>query len=316
MRVELRFQDFAELLDNETGRDALYQFFRSKLIYKRFDKLCELIDACDGYEIPAITDIQHRAQMMAMAIVGSENEKQFKEQRILRKRHRVHDPKYMPWCQPFKQSPGTLWPRTEVVRHSLFLPDPQYVLDRDEGVTYLNSGEREFHRVFSYNNCLYRLSSHREGVALCTFDSSELIAHKDNGEALFVISPRGDIFVGSTSPCLFHHSSFVSGEAVFYAGTMVVDNGEVKALSDRSGHYLPWNEHTMRMLSYFRRCGLLDSAPILTMLKAEYVYVDGVKQVAVEKVKLEVKPSIDMRDIYDARASIADSVATTRVAHP
>jgi hypothetical protein len=52
------------------------------------------------------------------------------------------------------------------------------------------------------------------------------------------------------------HSSFVAGGSVFYAGELVVREGRVVAVTDKSGHYAPALRQTETALQWLRQGGV------------------------------------------------------------
>jgi hypothetical protein len=62
-------------------------------------------------------------------------------------------------------------------------------------------------------------------------------AFSGQGWAIFVYSPASQLYVSNHEPGAFHHSSFLGGGAVRAAGEIIVDNGRVRALTAKTGHY-------------------------------------------------------------------------------
>jgi hypothetical protein len=54
----------------------------------------------------------------------------------------------------------------------------------------------------------------------------------------------------------FHHSSFFSGGDVAAAGELVVKDGKIEIVTDRSGHYLPSHFRTQQMLDQLANQGI------------------------------------------------------------
>jgi hypothetical protein len=54
----------------------------------------------------------------------------------------------------------------------------------------------------------------------------------------------------------FHHSSLARGEKVAAAGEMVIDNGELQKVTDRSGHYRPGPELTRQAIAELAEGGI------------------------------------------------------------
>ena len=60
------------------------------------------------------------------------------------------------------------------------------------------------------------------------------------GKAIFVMDETGRFFASKRQARgEFHHSSFLAGEPVAAAGEITVDQGVVKAVTLKSGHYKP-----------------------------------------------------------------------------
>jgi hypothetical protein len=73
-----------------------------------------------------------------------------------------------------------------------------------------------------------------------TFDTKGLqTVSGGSGWAMFVLSPMGKIFAGSHDEGRFHHSTFLGGSAVAAAGEFVVEDGRIKVITAKSGHYQP-----------------------------------------------------------------------------
>lgn len=56
---------------------------------------------------------------------------------------------------------------------------------------------------------------------------------------IYVMNAAGEFFVGESLNGVFHHSSFLAGGAVASAGDIKVVGGEIKSISNNSGHYKP-----------------------------------------------------------------------------
>lgn len=54
----------------------------------------------------------------------------------------------------------------------------------------------------------------------------------------------------------FHHSSLGQGKPVAMAGEMEVDNGILKSISNRSGHYTPKPEYLDQTISHLEQSGI------------------------------------------------------------
>ncbi|MBV6501732.1 MAG: hypothetical protein CJBNEKGG_04250 [Prosthecobacter sp.] len=99
---------------------------------------------------------------------------------------------------------------------------------------------------------------------------SQLETLKANGQvsAIFVMDGQGQLYGKGNAAALagkddtgrgvnVHHSSFLAGGAVAGAGEMVVDQqGFIKEVTDRSGHYKPGEEQTSQTLDELGRQGV------------------------------------------------------------
>ena len=81
-------------------------------------------------------------------------------------------------------------------------------------------------------------------------------AFSGKGWAIFVMSPARHVYSGSHDVGKFHHSSFLSGGPVLSAGEWVVRNGEVLAVTAKSGHYKPSTQMFYQMLRKLKRNGV------------------------------------------------------------
>jgi len=71
------------------------------------------------------------------------------------------------------------------------------------------------------------------------------------GWAIFVVSPEGKMYAHKHVTGIYHHSTFLSGSAVMAAGELVVDQGVVKFITAKSGHYIPTPENMRAFIRQF-----------------------------------------------------------------
>jgi hypothetical protein len=90
------------------------------------------------------------------------------------------------------------------------------------------------------------------------FDTTGSRALESNTRrAIFVMDEHGNFFASKLHFVgRFHHSSLLAGAAVAAAGEIEVRNGELIAISDRSGHYLPGREFTDQAIQELEKCGI------------------------------------------------------------
>lgn len=90
-----------------------------------------------------------------------------------------------------------------------------------------------------------------------------------DGHAIFVMDESGRIYSSRYSKVgEFHHSSFLAGEPVAAAGTILVKNGTLHELTDDSGHYKPGKSYTMQAVEHLRSLGV-KIAPEIVQTRTE-----------------------------------------------
>ncbi|HEX4107776.1 MAG TPA: hypothetical protein VHX88_06550 [Solirubrobacteraceae bacterium] len=107
--------------------------------------------------------------------------------------------------------------------------------DRTPKVKYLDASERRQHQVAIEPDGTLRRG--RDGLSLETAGMTSKVAGR--GFGIFVMAPDGTLYVGQHTVGLFHHSSFLSNEAVVAAGEIRVQGGVLREITSKSGHYQP-----------------------------------------------------------------------------
>ncbi|XP_022853167.1 IQ domain-containing protein IQM3-like [Olea europaea var. sylvestris] len=80
---------------------------------------------------------------------------------------------------------------------------------------------------------------------------------------IFVVSISKKLYIGEKDKGIFHHSSFLAGEASLTAGRLLVEDGVLKRISPSSGHYKPTEDSLERFLSFLKENGVnLDEVQI------------------------------------------------------
>jgi len=101
-------------------------------------------------------------------------------------------------------------------------------------VKYLNHGERRRYELHLRNGKIFDA----DGNLFDTASSSTLWS--SGGKAICVMSKSGNIFASKYQEMgLFHHSSFLAGQPVAFAGEIEVEDGKLLEITNRSGHYKP-----------------------------------------------------------------------------
>jgi hypothetical protein len=79
-----------------------------------------------------------------------------------------------------------------------------------------------------------------QGSSTELYDTGNLFSKfMKQGWAIFVMDSSGRFFAAQHKVGLFHHSSFLAGGNVAGAGEIKIEGGRVKAITNKSGHYLP-----------------------------------------------------------------------------
>jgi len=110
-------------------------------------------------------------------------------------------------------------------------------------VKYLDRLERQQYQLYIKEGKFYDANGK-------LFDSSAArSAFGGQGNAIFIMDEYGSIYASTVhSPGKFHHSSFFAGQPVASAGEIVVDNGVLRTVTRRSGHYQPTSEQLDQFL--------------------------------------------------------------------
>ena len=83
---------------------------------------------------------------------------------------------------------------------------------------------------------------------------------KGVGYGIYVMSARGNIHLHGHSIGSYHHSSLLHGGNVAGAGEMQIDdNGNLKYLNNKSGHYKPSPVHLSQVIHQLRRMGVQNN---------------------------------------------------------
>jgi len=140
---------------------------------------------------------------------------------------------------PTKALESRYWGETDAARAREI-----FGVDNTRGVQYLSPEEAEAYRVFVHKGKLYNVN----GELVNTADAASL-HHGGAGRAIFVMDSQGNLYLSTQHKIAeFHHSSFLAGRPVAGAGEMVVENGRILLLTDRSGHYQPPPEFQQQVL--------------------------------------------------------------------
>jgi hypothetical protein len=261
---------------------ALLKVYNASAIYQRFDAFILLIEACDRHSEPAdieiIKKLREQALQFALAIVDARDEEQLEEKVSVRVKYKAIDPEYMPWHTPTTRTDITKSKtRKEYVKNSVlnafqnilhkrysFVRASKVQFDAKEKVQYLSATEREKYRIFPSNGVLKKMTVTANGDEACLvlndFSTANERTFEEKGSAIYVVSPKGDMFAGSTIPRVFHHSSFLAGGATISSGSVKSPDGALKTADDFSGHYMPQFQQAIQTIAFFRKAKLITNS--------------------------------------------------------
>lgn len=137
--------------------------------------------------------------------------------------------------------------------------DPRYAGENVPGnsiwpgksVKYLNDEERKAYELTIRDGKIYDANGN-------LFDTtSAATAHSGGGKAIFVMDENGKLYASTYhAPGEFHHSSFLGGKPVSGAGELEVVNGELRMITDQSGHYKPSQDYTRQVVENLQGKGI------------------------------------------------------------
>ncbi len=108
-------------------------------------------------------------------------------------------------------------------------------------ITYLNAAERQQHEVLvGDDGLLYK--QRPQGATL--MDTRGAVNPKD--AELYAMTSRGNVYAASSRQ-VKHHSSFLAGNPGSSFGSVSVNDGYIRKVSDASGHYYPPIEYSAQL---------------------------------------------------------------------
>lgn len=102
----------------------------------------------------------------------------------------------------------------------------------NEKVLYFTLQGLEEYQVFYINGLIYKSD-------LTKYTSEESLNRIDGNGDMIVMDEIGNTFIHPKKREIIHHSSFFSGESVAFAALIICEDGVIKNLCVRSGHYSP-----------------------------------------------------------------------------
>ena len=126
--------------------------------------------------------------------------------------------------------------------------------DRVESVRYFDNASRERYRVVARGGRLVD----RQGRPL---DPGPGVGAGANDEAIYVMDAAGNHYATfSQERGRVHHSSLLAGAPVAAAGTLAIEQGRLKKMSNYSGHYRPGTQTLEALRARLRQMGVDLSA--------------------------------------------------------
>ncbi len=100
-----------------------------------------------------------------------------------------------------------------------------------------------------------------QGDSKDPYDTSSLVSNfMGRGYAIYVMDGQGNLYANQHKVGIFHHSSFLAGGDVTGAGEIKIERGAVKAITNKSGHYLPTSEEMVQVFEELEARGVNLSA--------------------------------------------------------
>lgn len=138
------------------------------------------------------------------------------------------------------------------------------------------SKEKDFKAVVKYLGPEERLQYelHRDTGAFTQGDSEEPFStaamgsnFSGPGYGIFVMDTEGHMYADSHKVGLVHHSSFLAGGDVASAGELKVDNGQLKHVTNKTGHYKAEMPHLAQAVERFQNWGISPDSYEVSLIK-------------------------------------------------
>ncbi len=274
-----------EQLPNEI-EIALQDFYTSKNATSRLDALIKIheltrdLNVRDKKTQSVINYLKSESENFVRGMLDANQVSDFEFKNLIeqRKHMRESDPEYLPIVKPQMYVAPMFGEKKEIfldrerkevesktdaeVFRAL---NEHYETEKDVGyVKYLKTPEeRDQFRVFMSDGNMFSINSMNVGeednwkdkrVSFDLYDSPDLNhIHPSSRfmyEVIFVLDPRGNMYVNMGTQGEFHHSSFLAGGPVIYAGEIEIRNGKLLHLNNSSGHYQPTETNMSSALKY------------------------------------------------------------------
>jgi len=309
-----------------TALERVYEAQQSNTLPVFFDRLSELSDKCQALKngneeslklVNYLNTLREQAYFFIKTILDVKTDEEAEELIAKREKLKETDPNYVPFPRPLsapepngKETRSVYRWRyakkiaTQIVKKGILLTNEDTESEvsdpKHEGVQYLDEIEREKYRVFISDRKLVKIILNDKDkdptLQVVDFDTKDEVAHGNKNRSIFIITPLGDLFFGSTfynkeyldlkgdevkedSPSLkdglcFFHTSFTSADATLWPGASIVTDGYIEAINDHSGHYWPQVMNAQNGISYLIYRDAITPSTTVGLYSEENSYVE------------------------------------------
>lgn len=171
--------------------------------------------------------------------------------------------------------------------------------DKEKDVKAFTPEQRAAHRIIIKDGLFYQINAQNPLLA-APCDTSNMLSHAKKGFASFTINVWGEISIFNHLDVedKIAHSTMNAGGALIGVGELQIENGQLKVLTDHSGHYQPAVLHTYHLLYFLRESDLQLSDN--TLVRLFFPLEPEYKLTLVERVSTHEKEDIS-RYVYYAK---------------
>ncbi len=220
--------------------------------------------------LPSRVVQRHHRQELVIAMSAQKGGRTLGQEYWLEKK----DPLHRDWSDPvLANSVVSDWKSkssfTSFLTYLETVEDQQIVISQTENarIRYFDAKQRENYRLDFQADEKNNVCILRNGALADT--RGERTHFSGEGYAIFVEDADGEIYIGSHVKGERHHSGFLAGGNVDAAGEMVIRNGKLIEIKDKSGHYHPSKRHILKLLQTLHLKGV-DLAGVSVSLLEKY----------------------------------------------
>ncbi len=211
----------------------------------------------------AIKHYQQKADEFLQFILETNDPSRINELMRIREKNKPTNPEYIPGIEPIRMPTPSFATSTSLLIRGLqneklqkenkllAVNDNAKEKDEDENTILLTKEERDDFRVVMHGGKIY------ERTVDNTFelvDTKNFAAKIGEGYAAFTVNNKGEfsLFDHLEGDNNLFHSSTNAQAYVFAAGEIKIENGQITALTNTSGHYRPTLDSTIALLNYLQ----------------------------------------------------------------